>query len=177
MNLLEDLMNAKGGAAVGQLAQQFGLSGEQTQDVIGQLLPALLAGARNTSSQEGGLDGLLGMLNGGNQAQIFDDPSSLANPDMVDAGNGILGQLLGSKDVSRALASQVAGNTGLSDSLIKQMLPLVASMAMGAMSQRMSGGNANAAPAEGLMGMLDFNRDGNPMDDILGIAGKLFGGR
>lgn len=177
MNLLEDLMNANGGAAVGQLAQQFGLSGEQTQGVIGQLLPALLAGAQNNSSQQGGLDGLLGMLSGGNLAQAIDDPSALANPEMVDAGNGILGQLLGSKDASRALASQVSGSTGVSDSLIKQMLPLVASMAMGAMSKRMAGGTSDASPAEGLMGMLDFNRDGSPVDDIMGIAGKLFGGR
>ena len=117
------------------------------------------------------------MINGGNQSQYLDDPSALGNEESVQGGNEILGQVLGSKEASRTLASHVSGNTGISDTLMKQMLPLVASLAMGAMSLRMNDGETAASPAEGLMGMLDFNRDGNPMDDILGMAGKLFGRR
>jgi hypothetical protein len=171
MNLLEVLMNANGGRSVEALSQQFGLSGEQTQSVLGQLLPALAAGAQNNIAQSGGLESLLGALTGGHHQQYLDQPETLADPNTVADGNGILGHLLGSKDVSRALANQVAGNTGVSDSLIKQMLPVVASMVMGAMSQR---ANAAPSPQEGLAGMLDFNRDGSAIDDVMGLVGKLF---
>ena len=44
--------------------------------------------------------------------------------------------------------------------------------------QRVGGGGAApaAAPrAGGLAGMLDLDGDGNPLNDIIGMAGKLFG--
>ncbi len=174
MNLLETLLQENNGQSVNALAQQFGLSGEQTQGVLGQLLPALAQGFQNNMSQEGGLDSLLGALSSGHHSQYLDDPSTLANPETVNDGNGILGHILGSKDVSRALAQQVSGSTGISDTLIKQMLPLVASLAMGAMAKRSRGGMEGGEMQTGLASMLDFNRDGSAIDDVIGLVGKFF---
>lgn len=173
MNLLDVLKTANGGQNIEMLANQFGLSGEQAGSVVSQLLPALTQGLQRNVGQEGGLESLLGALTSGNHSQYLDDPSSLAQPEAVKDGNGILGHLLGSKDVSRALASHVAGNTGISDSLIKQMLPVVASLAMGAISKQHTE-QAAASPLEGLAGMLDFNHDGSAVDDVVGLMGKLF---
>ncbi len=169
MNLLEVLMQNNGGRSVEALSQQFGLSGEQTQNVLGKLLPALAAGLQNNVSQEGGMDSLLGALSSGRHEQYVDDAQALGRPETVADGNGILGHLLGSKDVSRALAQQVANSTGISDSLVKQMLPVVASLAMGALSKQTGRGQA----AEGLAGILDFNRDGSMVDDVVGLLGKF----
>jgi hypothetical protein len=62
------------------------------------------------------------------------------------------------------------------------MLPVVAAMMMGAMSERAS--QPSAAPLGGggdllsmLSPVLDANRDGNVVDDIIGLAGKMFSGR
>ena len=175
MNLLEMLSNANGGQNMQALANQFGLSGEQTQGVLGQLLPALAQGVQNNVGQAGGIESILGALSGDRHDQYIDNPASLGGADAVEEGNGILGHLLGGKENSRSLAQQVSGNTGISDTLIKQMLPIVASMAMGAMSKRMgSNPSANlAGSAEGLAGMLDFNRDGSSMDDIMSMVGKF----
>lgn len=174
MNLLDLLKDANGGQNVSTLANQFGLSGDQAGAVLGQLMPALTQGLQRNVSQEGGLESLLGALSGGRHAQYIDQPETLTQPETIADGNGILGHLLGSKDVSRSLAQQVAGNTGLSDTLIKQMLPVVASLAMGALSKQQSSSQA-ASPLEGLAGMLDFDRDGSAVDDIAGMVGKLFG--
>ena len=65
--------------------------------------------------------------------------------------------------------------------MLKKMLPVVAAMAMGALSKQRSGGNVqtlNNAPAqEGLMGMLgqflDADKDGSVVDDVLGMASKF----
>jgi hypothetical protein len=61
------------------------------------------------------------------------------------------------------------------------MLPVVAAMAMGALSKQSSGAGvqalSNAQPQEGLMGMLgqflDADKDGSVVDDVLGMASKF----
>jgi hypothetical protein len=174
MNLLDVLKSANGGQNIEVLSNQFGLSTDQAGSVIGQLLPGLTEGLKNNVSQQGGLESLLGALTKGNHAQYIDQPEVLTEPQTVEEGNGILGHLLGSKQASRELAGQASANTGISQALIQQILPVVASMAMGALAkQRQS--STTAPPLEGLAGMLDMNRDGSAVDDVMGIVGRMFG--
>lgn len=194
MNLLDLIMQAQGGGAVRQMAEQFGIGEDQAQSAIGAVLP-MLAGAMQQNVQSGGLDGLLGALQGGDHQKYLDDPGALFSQGAVDDGNGILGHLLGSKDVSRQVAQHAAAESGVSPSIIKQMLPLVAGMLMGGMSRQASsggllgallgGGGANmmaAAPQQqaqdsGILGMLgpllDQNRNGSALDDVLGMASQF----
>ena len=67
----------------------------------------------------------------GQHAKYFEDAARAFSPQGVDEGNGILGHLFGSKDLSRAVASQAAQATGLSQQVLQQMLPAIASMVMG----------------------------------------------
>jgi len=46
-------------------------------------------------------------------------------------GNGILGHLFGSKDLSRAVASQAAQASGIGQNVLQQMMPAIAAMLMG----------------------------------------------
>ena len=186
MNLLESVLNAKGGGAISQLASQFGLQEDQAASAVQSLIPALAGGVQRNISQ-GGLEGLLGALTNGNHQRYLDDPSALGSTTARDDGNGILGHILGSKDVSRRVAAQASSRTGISESILKQMLPAVASLAMGAMSRQaaappasgLSGLAAGSADrGSGLLGMLtpllDRDRDGSVMDDLLGSALKSF---
>jgi len=173
MNLLETLLSAQGGGAVRNLAGQFGIDESQAASAISSLLPALQGGLQNNLSQAGGVEGLLGALQGGNHSRFLDDDGALGAPEAIQEGNGILGHLLGSKDVSRAAASAASDQTGLPAQMMKQMLPVVATMVMGALSKQ------NARQEEGgLMGtlssLLDSNRDGNVADDVLGMAARFF---
>ena len=106
-----------------------------------------------------------------------------------------MGQIFGSKDVSRTVAENASSQSGLDSSLLKKMLPMLAMLVAGYMAKQRGGGNvAQAAPGGGLgdllggllgargaggsaarggLGsMLDLNGDGNPLDDILRLAGK-----
>lgn len=186
MNPLQMILGAAGGGVLNQVAGQFGLDPNQAQSAIGALLPALMGGVQNNVQQQGGLESLLGALGGGNHSQYLDDPSALASPDTTTDGNSILGHLLGSKDASRALAAQASQQTGLDSSLLKQMLPVVASLAMGALSKQNSQQNFSGVMQNqgqsGVMGLLsgflDQNHDGSMVDDVLkGVAGRIFGGR
>lgn len=181
MNLLETLLAAQDGGAVRQLAGRFGLDESQAATAIQALLPALAGGLAHRAQEPAGLESLLGALSGGRHEQYLDNPNTLAQEDTVMDGNAILGHILGSKDVSRSVASQASAQTGLDNSLLKQMLPIVAAMAMGALSKQTNQGQAAAAQSSPL-GALDFlapvldvNRDGSVgAADVIGIMGKFF---
>lgn len=182
MNILEAVLNAQQGAAVREAGQSVGLSSEQTSSALEALVPALAAGLHRNAAQPGGLDALLGALAGGNHARYVEDPSALGRPDTVADGNAILGHILGSKDVSRAVATQASAQTGIGAEVLKRLLPIAATMVMGSLARQQRAPAAAAGAGAGdLFGMLtpllDRNRDGSAVDDIIGSVGKLFGGR
>lgn len=185
MNILETIVGAKNGAAVDQLATQFGLKPEQASSAIGALVPALAAGVQRNTATESGLSSLLGALAGGGHETYLDNPDTLTNPATTDDGNAILGHLLGSKDVSRQVAARAAQQTGIDSSILKKMLPLVATMVMGGLAKRSgaaSGGvrdpqAAGAGITSMLEPMLDRDRDGSMVDDVAGMIGGFLGRR
>ena len=182
MDLLQTILNAQGGTAVQQLGDQMGLDRDQTVAAVQQLVPALAAGLQHHASQPGGLEALLGALAGGDHQQYINDPSRLNATETIQDGNGILSHVFGSKDVSRQVAAHASANTGISPELLKQMLPLVAALAMGAMSHRRTSplpGTPQDADA-GLMGMLGPLLGGSTQaggsslaGDVMGMLGKF----
>jgi hypothetical protein len=202
--------------AIGQVAQQLGVNEQVAEAGAAALLPAILGGFKKTTqAQPGGLEGLgglLGQLGGGG---LFDSVVS-PEPTPVEKGNEVLGQIFGSKEVSRTVADHASGQTGIDPSLLKKMLPILAMLVAGYMAKQSGGaeggglggliggmlggggqasgggglggmlgnvlggalgGGQQAAPAGGGMGglgsLLDMNGDGNPLDDIIGMAGKM----
>ncbi|MCC6859124.1 MAG: DUF937 domain-containing protein [Bryobacterales bacterium] len=173
--ILDLLMNAAGGGAMQQVGQRFGLSGDQAGNALGQLVPALMAGLQRNTAQEGGMEALLGALTRGNHAQYLENPELLGQEATLQDGNAILGHILGSKDVSRAVAGQAAEQTGIGVDILKKMLPVVATMVMGGLSRQ-----ASSAPEGGgglLASLLDQNRSGSAADDIVGFLGNFLGRR
>jgi hypothetical protein len=184
MDILDLIRSAQSGGAVQQLGQQFGLDESQVTSALSALVPALSAGFQNNASSSQGLESLLGALGGGQHQRYVDDIGALAQADTIADGNGILGHIFGSKDVSRQVASQVASQTGIGEGVLKAMLPVVAAMMMGALSKRMSqpaAVGADTGLGGGLFGMLtptlDANRDGSMVDDVAGLVGRLLSGR
>ena len=196
-----DMLRASGG--LDAIAGQLGISPEMAQVGAGALLPAIVGGFQKQSDVAGGgvggLGSLIGMLGGLGGAGLADNVLGPQETD-VTKGNDILGQIFGSKDVSRTVAGHAAGQTGLDPELLKKMLPILAMLVGGYLSSRggaqgegqggaggilgsilgsMLGGSQQAAPASGggLLGglgsLIDMNNDGNPLDDIIGMAGKL----
>lgn len=181
MNILDAIVNAQDGAAVRQLGSQFGLGDDQTASALSALVPALAAGVQRNIQSDGGLGSLMSALSSGNHGQYIDDPSTLGQPSAVTAGNGILGHLLGSKDVSREVASRAAAQTGLSPDVLKRMLPLAAALMMGAFAKQSGGASSIGAglggPGGGIAAMLapllDQNRDGSIVDDVTKMIGRF----
>jgi hypothetical protein len=150
-------------------------------------LPAVSKGIKSNVSSQQGMDSLIGALTAGGHHRYLEDPDSLANNEAVDDGNAILGHIFGNKDVSRNVASYAAEQTGTDVGTVKRLLPLVANLAMGALSKQVGrtaqiglSTPANANPqnntsiSDMLFSVLDSNHDGDISDDLLNLAKKFF---
>ncbi|MCC6318570.1 MAG: DUF937 domain-containing protein [Gemmatimonadaceae bacterium] len=183
MSLVELLTDSGG---VQSLARELGLTESQAALGASALLPAILGGFKKQAQAGGlgGLGGLLGKLGGGS---LLDEVLS-RKPTDIGRGNEVLGAIFGSKDVSRAVAESASARSRLDPSVLKKMLPLLAMIVSGYMAKESAppqtahiggflgellGGGAPPKAGGGLAGlasMLDMDRDGNPLDDIMGMV-------
>ena len=156
MDLLEMLQSSGGGDSIGQLASAVGLGSSDTSKLVASLAPALMGSLTKSATDGDGLSKLRRALETGGHDRYIDNPESmLADETRVD-GNKILGHLFGSKDVSRDVARTAEKDTGIDAGLIKKALPLLATLAMGAMSKKSAGGKTSG------------------LGDLLGMARKFF---
>jgi len=182
MNLMDLLGSDTGQGAVGEIARQMGIDEADAQRAIRQLLPALSRGIQRNAAEPGGLDALLEALANGNHERYVEQPQVLGQPDAVSDGNAILGHIFGSKDVSRNVAGRAAQETGLSSDLLRRMLPILATVAMGMLSKQTQGmrpvgaqRQSTGSPAFDILNqVLDTNQDGSVVDDLLNMARKFF---
>ena len=191
---ISDILASTGGLQ--SMARELGVSEDQAATGAAALLPAILGGfKKEATSQPTGLDGLGGVLEKLGGGGLLDDVLA-SHPTNVSRGNDVLGQIFGSKDVSRTVAQNAAQRSGLDPSLLKKMLPMLAMLVAGYMAKQRGSGNT-AQPTQGggglggmiggmlggkaagstgglggLASMLDMNKDGNPLDDIMRMAGR-----
>jgi hypothetical protein len=175
MDLLE---MSGGGSSVTALAKQLGIGGADTSNLVEALAPALMRGLQKQTERPESMEGLTQALASGRHQRYLNDPDALTGDEALVDGNKILGHLFGSKDVSRNVAAQAAQETGLDSVLIKKALPILAGLAMGALSKKGQGttGQPDSGILGGLIGSLlgGGNNSGGGLDDILGLAKKLF---
>jgi len=186
---IADVLQQMGG--IQSMARELGVSESQAASASAALIPAILGGfKKQAQAQPTGLDGLGGVLAQFGGGGLLEEVLG-AQPTNVNRGNDVLGQIFGSKDVSRAVAQNAATQTGLDPALLRKMLPMLAMLVGGLISKQggasaapqggaagglagmlggLLGGGGSAAPgrgAGGLASMLDLDGNGNPLDDIL----------
>ncbi len=198
---ITDILAQMGGLQ--SMAKELGISESQVASGAALLAPAILGGLKKqTQAQPEGISGLGGLLAQLGGSGLLDNVLS-SQPTDVGLGNNILGQIFGSKDVSHAVAENAASQSGLDPALLKKMLPMLAMLVTGYLAKQhgaaaapqaaapaapagglggllggllgqLAGGGAQThAAAPGLSSLLDLNGDGNPLDDILQMAGKV----
>ena len=178
---ITDILGQMGGLS--SMARELGISEAEAATGAAALAPAVLGGmTKQAQAQPGGLDGLGGLLAQLGGGGLLDNVLS-PQPTDVSQGNNVLGQIFGSKDVSRTVAQDAAERTGLQPSLLKKMLPMLAMMVAGYMAKQHMGGAGGGAQQGGLGGgglgsilggMLGGGAGGgsNPLDSILGRLGR-----
>ncbi len=176
--LLEMLMGQQNKSNLSDIMGQFGLNEDQARRAIGSLLPSVTKGIEKQASAKNPTI-LEQIAHAEQQAYLDDDNQHVYEKEAIEGGNNILGQILGSKDVSRQVAGQAAEQTGLDSSILKKLLPIVASMAMGAMGKQASAKGLQQNPSgiidlvSSMLGGSQTQDDGFGLDDIMSIASKF----
>lgn len=192
---LEALLGLLQGQDLGQLAEQVGGNEGQVKNGVMAALPAMLTALSKNTGTEKGAQELNNALEKKHDGSILDNLSGyLSNPDLKD-GAGILNHLFGNQTSN--VANAVSQSSGLDTNGSMKMLQMLAPILMGMLGQQKKQNNLDAegignltsmlasnfgseAGASGIMeavtNLLDANKDGNVMDDIMGMVGKLFGG-
>ncbi|OAP40951.1 hypothetical protein AU381_03410 [Sinorhizobium glycinis] len=129
--LFDMFAQAQNGQAIELMAKQFGLAQEQMAKAAAALMPAFSTGFKRNTANPYDFGALLTALSTGNYVKYFEDMRQAFTPQGVADGNDILGQLFGSKEMSRAIATQAAQMTGIGQEVYKQMLPVMATTLMG----------------------------------------------
>jgi hypothetical protein len=177
-----DMIARMGGAdGVAAMAARVGLTPEQAQAAMAALAPAVAGGmAKQAQAGNGSMvDELAGL------AAAF--TGSAASDGAIAQGTNILAHALPG-DTANAVAQQAAAKTGLDPSALMALLPMVATMAAsalgngtgtvaqpqggglgGLLGSLLGGAGGGGGAASALIAMVDTNKDGNPLDEIMGM--------
>ena len=137
------------------IGRQYGLDPAQTEAAVAALAPVIAAGFKRSAGSGDGLGSIFDALQQDEQRGQITSPT--------DAGNVVLGQIFGSKDVSRGVAQQLSASSGISSSILKQLLPVIAAYIV---SQMMGGRGASASTGSGGGGLGDI------LGQVLGGGGS-----
>ena len=192
---LEALLGLLQGQDLGNLASQVGGNEGEVKNGVMAALPTMLAALGKNAGTEKGAEELNNALEKKHDGSILDNLSGyLSNPDLKD-GAGILNHLFGNQTLN--VANAVSQSSGLDTNGSMKMLQMLAPILMGILGQQKKQNNLDAkglgnltsmlasnfgseAGTSGIMetvtNLLDANKDGNVVDDIMGMVGKFFGG-
>jgi hypothetical protein len=196
MNLTGLLNDALSGDTVSQISQTIGEDEGTTSNAIQTALPILLGGLANNSSTEEGAAQLAGALDRDDHSSVLDNLGGLlggAFGGKASNGAGILGHIFGGSQ--GGVEQAVSRSSGLDMSKVGPLLAILAPIVMGAIGRTRQQEGVGTSDLGGLLGgaaqqmgggsdlmgmlggMLDRNRDGSAVDDVVGMLGGLLGGR
>lgn len=186
MNLFEMMQSAQNGQAMQNLARQYGLSMQQTQAALDALLPAFSMGLQRQTQNPYAFGNLAQMMTATPFGQMYDSDGDGIPDRAMPLGQDVMSQIFGSKEVANAVAAQAAATSGVGQAVLKQMLPVIASMLMGGLFKTVNNqglGGILGQFAEMMRGQMpgmqpapapQANNPGNPWEQILG---GMFGGQ
>lgn len=184
MNLNDMFANAYGPQAFQDMAKQFGLSVEQTQAAVNAMLPAFSAGLQQQAQSPDGLANIFGMMGQGQQFAAFAAPQAA----MMKSGQEFMQQIFegsqaSTRQVQDQMVQQAAAFSGVGANILAKMMPVIASMIMGALfkgasdkglgdllGQVLGGGGMFGQPSPQTQTQTGSNPMGDLLRDMLGGA-------
>ncbi|MGH9966752.1 MAG: DUF937 domain-containing protein [Pyrinomonadaceae bacterium] len=190
MNIDQILHTALDSNTVSQMSQTLGADQGTTQNAIQAALPMLLGALANNSSTPDGASALLGALDRDHDGSVLDDVGGFLGNYAAGNGDGILGHVFGSR--VEVVQEGISQSSGLDTGRISQLLIMLAPIVMGALGRanqqgainqgnlsdvltgatQQVGGNADTLGM--LSQLIDANKDGSAIDDVMRMASGLF---
>jgi hypothetical protein len=186
--LISMLASQLGGPVIQQISQQIGADSGTTQSAVGMALPMLLSAMGNHAATSDGADAIH-QATQSNDGSILDNVMGfVGNAGAASMGSALLSQVVGGGS-HNAMADTIGQQTGLDSGAATQLLGMLTPLVMGAVgksSQEQGGLDSNgiaqllgnASGGNDLLGMaakaIDADGDGNIVEDIGNIIGKMF---
>jgi len=193
MNLSGLLQDALSGDTVSQISQTLGADESTTNTAIQSALPMLLGGLARNSTDESGAASILGALDRDHDGSVLDDLAGFIGNHDQGPGEGILGHVFGGQ--KSAIEQTVSQSSGLDMNKVGPLLSILAPIVMGALGRTQRQQGLGVGDLAGLLGgttqqmssgspvmdlltqVLDKDRDGSAVDDVMGMLGGFLGGR
>ena len=192
---LEGILGLLNDKDLGKLASQLG--GNENDIKVGLIsaLPAILQALNKNTQTAEGAESLNKALEKHDGSVLNNLSGYLNNPDLSD-GAGILNHLFGNQ--TENVAQAVSKSSGLDSNGSLKMLQILAPLVLGALGKQKKDNNLDASGLDaltsmlalnlgsneqtsGIMGLvtnlLDSDKDGAIVDDLLGLASKFLGGK
>ena len=190
--LTQQLIQQLAGEGITQISRKIGADENTTNAALSAALPLLVSALAKNASKAEGAQSLNQALAKDHDGSILNDmPAYLENPAVAN-GAKILGHVLGNQ--MPVVEKGLAKGTGLNSEQVDQLLQIAAPLLLGALGkqQQQKGLDPNGLSAylgsqkqqdqdsaPDLMGtlntLLDADKDGSALDDVIGMAAKLFG--
>ncbi|MBV8565191.1 MAG: DUF937 domain-containing protein [Methylobacteriaceae bacterium] len=184
-NINDIIQAAHGGAAIDNIAAQFGLSPDQARSAVDALVPALSKGLQNQASDPAALGNIVNAVAGeGPHKDAFATPEAAFSEPAVQQGASVAGQVFGSGQTLNDIIAHAAQVSGVSPQILQQLLPSLTAIVMGGLFHSMQnqglggilGQLANAASSGGLGNIFGQSGTGQPQGGLGGLVGGLIGG-
>ena len=197
MSLQALVREVKQSGSLDKLAARFGIDPSMADQLTDMLAPTIGSAAKRRIDH-GDAQAVLSQLRGQDRARYWQSPEAAAEPDTMQAGESFLEAVFGSREATHSVASAAAERAGAQPTQVASFLPALAAVLQGALQERapdddiddVLAGNSSMGTAGGggLMGMvasvlggngsqgglgqiasmLDADKDGSPLEDILG---------
>ncbi len=196
-SLIGMLTQQLGAQAVGQIAKKLGADQGMIGKAITAALPMIIGALAKNASNKRGAESLANAIERDHDGSILGNLGGYLGGPQATKDDGILKHIFGSKRGGvESILGQMAGlNSGQSGNLLNMLAPIV----MGMLGKAKKTGNLDAgglaemlgqqrrhipAPTpkvgggllDGLLGMMDSDRDGSYKDDLLGLGAQILGG-
>ncbi|GIW34842.1 DUF937 domain-containing protein [Meiothermus sp.] len=187
MDLLGAALNEN---TIQQMAGRLGASDTQVQSAIGMALPALLQGLQRNAADPQGAKSLANALERDHDGSVLDNLMDFLGNAQQGPGAGILRHVLGDQQV--VVQQGIGQASGINPNQIGGLLEMLAPIVMGALGKTTRQQGAGTGGLLDLLGqatgqmqqqqpqafnlvtmLLDQNRDGNVMDDVVRMLGNF----
>jgi len=171
---VDEFMGSYGPQVTKELTKNLGIKKNVANQIIPQVVPLILGGLRKQKDEFGGAARVDHILNKYGSANVLDNLGGLfANKAKDESVDARLGGLLGESGVQAT--DMIANKFNLSPSMASKLIPMLAPVVLGALSQKRDVGGVGSS---GIAALLDQDGDGSILDDVAGFLMQgLLGGQ
>lgn len=176
MNILDTILKSSLDENIlGAISSKTGIDTNSIQDIVSQVAPQLVDGAKQNLTSTNDSSNLIDMISNTNLDSLKN------NPDAIDSSNNtnMLGELFSSLNTNENdVANELSAKSGIDASSISSLLPMLAPLVMGALNQKTNLSASDTSNTNDITSMLtnfiDQDNDGSVVDDLMGMAKKFF---